>query len=320
MLGERRRAAGVGQLERPPERLARVRRPAREPQRRAERGERLRVLEARGRAVEQPRRPPPAARGPRSRRSVPSTRSARPSAHGAPQRTRELELLLGDRDRLVAAAEPVERLRLQRPPGADRRVDDVREPRARARPPSRRASSMRPRRPAARAWRAARAARPRRQAGSPASPSRLGGAPRSPKSSSTKRGTVEIAALDVDRRAQRAAVDASQRAVAPSAGRLERRFELAPAPRRARRGGSSVQPRRRADRRHARRATRARARRRATRPRRPAPPRGRRRRARRSAATERKPLCRREQLASGERLERQRGALRRPGRPASAQS
>ena len=51
-----------------------------------------------------------------------------PERPGRAPRARELELLFCERDRLRAATQPVERLRFQRTPRADRRVANVREP------------------------------------------------------------------------------------------------------------------------------------------------------------------------------------------------
>ena len=96
------RAARVGELERAAQRLAGVAGPARAAQRGAERGERLGELEPRGRALEHRDRLLERGRG----RSLALERAehaqrAADASRGAP-RPRELELLVGERERLVA--------------------------------------------------------------------------------------------------------------------------------------------------------------------------------------------------------------------------
>ena len=108
-VGEARGAAGVGELERLAERVPRVGRlptgaaPSRAPaapsraRAAAARREQLDRLAQVGRA-----RPP--------RSSVPSTRSVRPRSAGAPQRARELDLLLASASACSPRPEPVVRL------------------------------------------------------------------------------------------------------------------------------------------------------------------------------------------------------------------
>ena len=129
VLGQPARGARDGELQRAAQRLAGVRGPALAAQRGAERGERVGELQPRGRALE--RRDgllePGEAGGGIVVELERAEHAQRPAerARGAP-RPRQLQLLAGARERLVAAAEPRQRGRDERAPRRGGRVRDLR--------------------------------------------------------------------------------------------------------------------------------------------------------------------------------------------------
>jgi hypothetical protein len=98
-IHERLRAANVGQLERPPQRLPSFGRLACSSQRRPERGERLRMFEPCGRLLEQRARFLERLDPVRAQDGAEHAQRT-PDSAGDPQ-PRDLELLHGQRDRLV---------------------------------------------------------------------------------------------------------------------------------------------------------------------------------------------------------------------------
>ena len=216
VLGQAGRVAGGRQLERAPQRLARLGRAGARGA--APTPSAASALACSSRAAEplEHRDGLLQLREPVARRAAsPSTRSARPTAPGAPQRARERQLLLGERERLVAAAEPVERLRRRARATATRpgssthgeaRAASSRAARERRLPASpSAASSSQPRAAASSAPR-----RSRRRCRAPA----LERAPRA----------GDVAALEQDLGEERAVdVAPSAGAEAPQLGQLDRR-------------------------------------------------------------------------------------------------
>ena len=173
-----------------------------------------------------PRPPPraarsrPRARACRAREARVRARRARPSARASSTSSR------GERDRLVAAAEPVERLRLQRPPRhrapgcSHRRVVARRAASASRAPPSARPS-------------ASGSVEPRDEPVASA----VGGEPRAGRRarSSIASRSVEVAALEQRRARGRSHVHLGERAEPQSSNVFEGLARAPPRPRRARR-------------------------------------------------------------------------------------
>src|SRR3954447_8513474 len=216
MLGKGGCAADVGQLEREAERLSRVGRPPRMAKRRAERGQRLGVLEPRRRPVQhvdsllQPiDSPVPLEHAENTERAAERPRSAPPPG--------ELDLFVRTCQRVDAASRAVERLRPERAPGPLCGIPDMRPPAlelAHGRERILGATLCEKQLQSAVQPVAARVARRLRLAGAREGAAR----------------TVEIAALQEYAGQDRAAVDGRDRAEAPdrevAVGRLERLLRL----------------------------------------------------------------------------------------------